>query len=203
MDQENKKISLNISEIESELFSILKTISTLNEKYREGSVSEIFFQKSLKNAINNLLSIKIFLKQEKIFFSDYIKQINLVEEYNDAISIINKLSSLDFSVDPSERTKTLILELPGITSEITSSFITLMDALKLDGLRDNDLIIKLFTELKNNLRKFPGLEVIKHKINEISEVTLRDVDDLVKNYNLDDITDELYSVYQEFQNKIS
>ena len=203
MDQENEKIGLKISEIESELYSILKTISNLNEKYREGSISEIFFQKSLKNAINNLSSIKIFLKQEKISFSDYIKQINLIEEYNDAISIINKLSSLDFSADPSERTKTSILELPGITSEITSSFITLMDALKLDVLRDIDLIIKLFNELKNNLRKFPGLEDIKHKINEISEVTLRDVDYLVKNHKLGDITDELYSVYQEFQNKIS
>ena len=203
MDQENEKIGLKISEIESELYSILKTISNLNEKYREGSISEIFFQKSLKNAINNLSSIKIFLKQEKISFSDYIKQINLIEEYNDAISIINKLSSLDFSADPSERTKTSILELPGITSEITSSFITLMDALKLDGLRDIDLIIKLFNELKNNLIKYPGLEDIKHKINEISEVTLRDVDYLVKNHKLGDITDELYSVYQEFQNKIS
>ena len=203
MDQENEKIGLKISEIESELYSILKTISNLNEKYREGSISEIFFQKSLKNAINNLSSIKIFLKQEKIYFSDYIKQINLIEEYNDAISIINKLTSLDTSVDPSERTKTLILELPGITSEITSSFITLMDALKLNGLHDTDLVIKLFTELKNNLRKFPGLEEIKHKINEISEATLHDVDDLVKYNRIEDITDELYSIYQEFQNKIS
>ena len=203
MDQENEKIGLKISEIESELYSILKTISNLNEKYREGSISEIFFQKSLKNAINNLSSIKIFLKQEKIYFSDYIKQINLIEEYNDAISIINKLTSLDTSVDPSERTKTLILELPGITSEITSSFITLMDALKLDSLNDSDLIIKLFTELKKNLRKFPGLEDIKYKINEISEVVSRDVDDLVKSKKLEILVDEIYSVYQEFQNNIN
>lgn len=203
MDQKNKKVGLNTSEIESELYSILITIPNLNDKYREGAINEVFFQKSLKNAMNSLLSIKIFLKQENIYFSDYIKQVNLIEEYNSAINIINKLSSLDFTDDSSERTKNSLLELPGITSEITSSFITLMDALKLDSLNDSDLIIKLFTELKKNLRKFPGLEDIKYKINEISEVVSRDVDDLVKSKKLEILVDEIYSVYQEFQNNIN
>ena len=203
MDQKNKKVGLNTSEIESELYSILITIPNLNDKYREGAINEVFFQKSLKNAMNSLLSIKILLKQENIYFSDYIKQVNLIEEYNSAINIINKLSSLDFTDDSSERTKNSLLELPGITSEITSSFITLMDALKLDSLNDSDLIIKLFTELKKNLRKFPGLEDIKYKINEISEVVSRDVDDLVKSKKLEILVDEIYSVYQEFQNNIN
>ena len=66
MDQKNKKVGLNTSEIESELYSILITIPNLNDKYREGAINEVFFQKSLKNAMNSLLSIKIFLKQ--IFF---------------------------------------------------------------------------------------------------------------------------------------
>ena len=191
MDQKNKKVGLNTSEIESELYSILITIPNLNDKYREGAINEVFFQKSLKNAMNSLLSIKIFLKQENIYFSDYIKQVNLIEEYNSAINIINKLSTLDFTDDSSERTKNSLLELPAITSEITSSFITLMDALKLDSLNDSDLIIKLFTELKKNLRKFPGLEDIKYKINEISEVVSRDVDDLVKSKKLEILVDEI------------
>lgn len=203
MDQENKKLDLNISEIEAELYSILKTIPNLNDKYEEGSISEVFFQKSIKNAINSLLNIKILLTQDKIYFSDYIKEINLTEEYNRAINIINNLSSLNFSDDSSERIKSSILELPGITSEITSSFITLMDALKLDSLHDSDLITKLFTELINNIRKFPGLEDIKYKINEISEVALRDVDHLVNNNKLEVIAEELYLIYQEFQNSIS
>jgi hypothetical protein len=197
MDQENKNI-----EIKANLYSILKTIPNLNDKYEEGSISEVFFQKSIKNAINSLVNIKILLTQDKIFFSDYIKEINLIEEYNSAISIINKLSSLDFSDDSSERIKSSILELPGITSEITSSFITLMDALKLDSLHDSDLISKLFTELINNIRKFPGLEDIKYKINEISEVALRDVDSLVNNNKLEVIGDELYSLFLVFQNSI-
>jgi len=202
MDQENKKLDLNISEIESELYSILKTIPNLNDKYEEGSISEFFFQKSIKNAINSLLNIKILLTQDKIYFFDYIKEINLIEEYNHAINIINKLSSLDFSDDSSERIKSSILELPGITSEITSSFITLMDALKLDSLHDSNLITKLFTELIKNFRKFPGLEDIKHKINEISEVVLRDVDHLVNNNKLEVIAEELYSLFLVFQNSI-
>jgi hypothetical protein len=197
MDQENKNI-----EIKANLYSILKTIPNLNDKYEEGSISEVFFQKSIKNAINSLVNIKILLTQDKIFFSDYIKEINLIEEYNSAISIINKLSSLDFSDDSSERIKSSILELPGITSEITSSFITLMDALKLDSLHDSDLISKLFTELINNIRKFPGLEDIKYKINEISEVALHDVDSLVNNNKLEVIGDELYSLFLVFQNSI-
>ena len=203
MDQEKKMFGLSKSEIESELFSILKTIPNLSEKYQEGSISELFFQKSIRNAINGLLKIKIVLKQEKIFFSDYIKEVNLVEEYNKAINVINKLSSLDLSEGTSERTKSSILELPSITSEITSSFITLMDALKLDSLHDNYLITKLFNELKKNLKKFPGLEEIKYKVDEIGLETLRDIDELVRNNKLELIADELYSVYQEFQNAIN
>lgn len=203
MDQENKKLGLNKFEIESELFAIFQTIPNLYDKFQEGSISEIFFQKSIRNAINGLLNIKIVLKQEKIFFSDYIKEVNLIEEYNKAINIINKLSSLDLSEGSFESTKSTIFELPSITSEITSSFITLMDALKLDRLHDTYLITKLFTELKKNLKKFPGLEDIKYKVNEISTITLRDVDDLVKNNKLEIIADELYSIYQEFQNTIN
>ncbi len=203
IDQENKKVGLNISEIESELYSILKIIPNLNDKYQEGSISESFFKKSIKNAINALLKIKILLKQEKIFFSDYIKEISLVEEYNNAINIINKLSSLDFSDDSSERIKSSILELPSITSEITSSFITLIDALKLEGLQDNDIIIKLFSELKNNLSKFPGLEDVKHKFNEISTATVSNVDNLVSNHKSKVIADELYSLFLVFQETIN
>ena len=203
MDQKEKTPGLSKSEIESELFSILKTIPNLSEKYYEGTISEIFFQKSIRNAINGLLNIKIILKQENIFFSDFIKETNLVEEYNIAINVINQLSSLDLSEGSFEGAKSSILELPSITSEITSSFITLMDALKLDSLHDNYLIIKLFTELNKNLKKFPGLEEIKHKVNEIGMITLRDIDDLVKSNKLDNIADELYIVYKEFQNAIN
>ncbi len=203
IDQENKKLGLNISEIESELYSILKIIPNLNDKYQEGSISEFFFQKSIKNAINVLLKIKILLKQEKIYFSDYIKEISLVEEYNNAISIINKLSSLDFSDDSSERIKSSILELPSITSEITSSFITLIDALKLEALQDNDIILKLFSELKDKLSKFPGLEDVKNKFNEISKATVNNVDNLVNNHKIQVIADELYSLFLIFQETIN
>jgi hypothetical protein len=78
-----------------------------------------------------------------------------------------------------------------------------MDALKLDSLHDDYLITKLFNELKKNLKKFPGLEEIKHEVDEIGLVTLRDLDELVKNNKLELIADELYSVYQEFQNAIN
>ena len=44
MDQKNKKVGLNTSEIESELYSILITIPNLNDKYREGAINEVFFQ---------------------------------------------------------------------------------------------------------------------------------------------------------------
>ncbi len=203
MDQEKKTLGLSKPELESELFSILKTIPNLSEKYQEGSISDLFFQKSIRNAINSLLNIKIILKQEKIFFSDYIKEVNLIEEYNKAINVINKLSSLDLSEGSSERTKSSILELPSITSEITSSFITLMDALKLDSLNDNYLITKLFNELKKNLKRFPGLEDIKYKVDEIGLVIIRDIDELVNNNKLGLIADELYSVYKEFQNAIN
>jgi len=203
MDKESIKFDLKRHEIESELYSILKSIPNLHQKYQKGSISENFFHKSIKNAINGLLNIKIFLKEEKIFFSDYIKEVNLVEEYNNAINIINKLSSLNYTDDSSIATKSSLLELPGITSEITSSFITLIDALKLDSLHDNNLITKLFTELRKNFSKFPGLDEIKHKIDEICEFALDDASDVHKKINYDVIANELYSLFLAFQETIN
>ena len=203
MDQEKKKNGLHNSEIDSELFSILITIPNLYDKYQKGSISDIFFQKSIKNAMHDLLNIKIILKKENIFFSDYVKELNLVEEYNKAINILNSLSSLDLTEGTPKRIKSSILELPSLTSEITSSFITLMDALKLQDSLDTSLIVKLFKELKNNFKKFPGLNEIKDKIDKISKTTLRDVEELVKTNKLALVADELYLIYQDFQRDIN
>ena len=86
-----------------------------------------------------------------------------MEQYYNAIGIINKFSSMEFAPNTgdsdlmdrsivSRNINSTVLELPGITLEITSSFITLMDALKLKGLHETELIDNLFRELKTNMK---------------------------------------------------
>jgi len=204
-----------ISEIESELFALVNTIKNLWGKYQEGTINENFFRKALKNAMKGLLKINITLKEKGILLSKVLKNMDFIYEYNKAVKTIDKV----FTINPqkenfqylndnnshfSKYIKSSILELPGITSEITSSFITLMDALKLEGLRSSELIIKLFKDLKTSLDKFPGIDDILHKIEKINNHSLENTNLLLENkLYREKLVDHLYDVFNEFQNKIN
>ena len=100
--------------------------------------------------------------------------------------------------------RSTVLELPAITLEITSAFITLMDALKLKGFQEIELVDNLFTDLKKSLKKFPGMDNLLIKVKRIHERTL------TKSHNIDkakrlieEIVDEIYQIFIEFQNKLN
>ncbi len=210
--KENKELYI---EIESEIFSLVNSINNLYFKYQEGTINEDFFQKAVKNAMNGLLKIKSYLKEKNILLSEFIEKMNFVKEYDNAIKIFKEISNLDPSNEfirsnngifsqPTEKMKSYILELPGIASEITSSFITLMDALKLEG--QSHLIIKLMKELKANIKKFdfPGLEDIQLKIKKIYKKASKNKTKLVSETQFrEKIVDRLYLVLKEFQQKLN
>ncbi|GAI70816.1 unnamed protein product, partial [marine sediment metagenome] len=104
----------------------------------------------------------------------------------------------------SESLSSSILEIPGISSEITASFITLIDALKLDGFDNNELIFGLFKDLKKNFDRFPGLELDKIKLQKIFEEVLQNEEKIVNNKKYkDSIADDLYVVFKEFKKKLN
>ena len=130
---------------------------------------------------------------------------NFTDDYYKAIDIINKISSLNFSTNQfSESLSSSILEIPGITSEITASFITIIDALKLDGFDNNELIFELFKDLKKNFDRFPGLELDKINLQKIFEEILQNEEKIVNNKNYrDSLAEKLYIVFNEFQKKLN
>ena len=202
---DNNDINLDIeSKIESELFALVKSITNLNNKYQKGIVNGIFFKKALKTTMNNLLRLNFVLKEKKLSLSDLLKRMNIAQEYNSAINIINRVSSLNLSDNSIATKNRTFLELPGITSEITTSFITLMDALTLDGLKKNDLILNLFDELNQNLRKFPGLDETLLKVKFVQKNALNHIERLLSDEKLKQkLIDELYQIFKEFQNKLN
>lgn len=204
MVEDNNFTSEIKSKIESELFALVKSITNLNYKYQKGIVNDNFFRKALKSAMNNLLRLNIILKENNIHLSDLLKSMDISQEYDNAIDIINRISSLNLSdEDLSVRNRTF-LELPGITSEITTSFITLMDALTLDGLTKQDFIFNLFDELNNNLSNFPGLDDILFRVKSLQKDALNNIDNLKYEAKLrEKLIDDLYHVFKEFQNKIN
>ena len=164
MTEDNNIHPESESKIESELFALVKLITNLNNKYQKGTVNEHFFRKALKTAMNNLLKLNFVLKESNLHLSDLIKRMDFAQEYNSALNIINRVSSVNLSDTGIVTQNRTFLELPSITSEITTSFITLMDALTLDGLTKKDLIFDLFDELNHNLGKFPGLDDVLFKL---------------------------------------
>ena len=133
--------------IESELFALVKTITNLNNKYQKGIVNENFFRKTLRNAMNNFLKLNFTLKENNLHLPDIVNRMDLSQEYNAVLDLINRVSTLNITDRESSLRSKSFLELPGITSEITSSFITLMDALTLEGLTKKELIFNLFLAL--------------------------------------------------------
>lgn len=215
MSEEKDKKSILYSNIESDLYSIINTILNLYQKYQNGILKENFFQKSIKNSMNELLKINFLLKENKIILSELLDNMNFTKRYYEAIDIINSLSALNFpdrflrksSNELPQYSKTIsssMLELPGVTAQITSSFITLLDALKLDALNNKDVILKLFEDLKKNLNKFPGLELVQIKFENLYKNVLGNYQKLSKNKKFRDlIGDNLYKLYQEFQDKLN
>ncbi|MFW9882574.1 MAG: hypothetical protein ACFFG0_56650, partial [Candidatus Thorarchaeota archaeon] len=191
---ENNKINSEIeAKIESELFALVKSITNLNIKYQKGIVNENFFRKALKTAMNNLVKINLSLKENNLQMLDLIKKMNLAQDYNSVINMINRVSSLNLSDNEVIMKSRTFLELPAITSEITTSFITLMDALTLDGLRKKNLILNLFNELDHSLSKFPGLNDVLFKVKELQKNATNQLDQLMSNAKLKDkLIDNLY-----------
>ena len=193
------------SELESEIFATVNTILNLNQKYQKGILKEIFFQRSIHSATNDLLELNLSLNKHNIALSKILNHMNFTDDYYKAIDIINKMSSLNFSNSKfSESISSSILEIPGISSEITASFITLIDALKLDGFDNNELIFGLFKDLKKNFDRFPGLELDKIKLQKIFEEVLQNEEKIVNNKNYrDSVADDLYLVYIQFLKKLN
>jgi hypothetical protein len=202
-------------DIESELYALIHTILNAYEKFEKGAINNNFFRRTVKNAINELLRFNFLLNERKIDLSLLLKKMNFVEQYYRAIGIINKLSSLEFArnIDEnnlmarpnnSRKISSTVLELPGITLEITSYFITLMDALKLKGLQEKELIDKLFRELKKNLKRFPGMDDLRIKIKRVYKYTLSksESEDRGKSF-IEEIVDDLYQIFKEFQSKLN
>ena len=162
------------SELEAELYAIVNTIINLNQKYQSGNLKDNFFQRSIKSAMNDLLKVNLSLNKNNIELSKFLAKMNITDDYYKAIEIINKLSSLNISTNQfSKTTSSSILEIPGLTSEITSSFITVMDALKLETFDNNEIIFDLIKDLKKNFDRFPGLELSKVKLTKIYQEILK------------------------------
>jgi len=201
-----KKVSSEIrSELESELFAIVNTIINLDQKYQSGNLKENFFLRAIKSAMNDMLKINLSLNKNNIELSKLLANMNITDNYYKAIDVINKISLLNFSTNQfSKTTSSSILEIPRISSEITSSFITVMDALKLETFDNNEIIFDLFKNLKKNFDRFPGLELGKVKLTKIYEEFLKNGEKIVHNQKYrDSIADDLYVVFKEFKEKLN
>jgi len=201
-----KKTSSEIrSELESELFAIVNTIISLDQKYQTGNLKENFYQRSIKSAMNDLLKINLSLNKNNIELSKLLANMNITDNYYKAIDVINKMSSLNISTNQfSKTTSSSILEIPRLTSEITSSFITVMDALKLETFDNNEIIFDLIKDLKKNFDRFPGLELSKVKLTKIYQEFLKNGEEIVNHKKFrDSVADELYIVFKEFKEKLT
>ncbi len=191
------------SKKEAELFALVKSIINLNNKYQKGKINDNFFKKALKNAMNNLFKLNLILKEKNLLLADLLEKMHIAKEYHNTIDIINRVSSLNLSSNKLSKQNRTFLELPGLTSEITSSFITLMDALTLNDLKKHDFIINLFEDLTNNLSNFPGVRDILLKIEAIQRNVLNNIDKTLNDAELrEKFIDEIYLIFKEFQTKL-
>jgi len=198
----------NDSSLESEIFAIVETIITLQLKYQNGDVSDAFYQKAINSAYKEILKFHFKLKEKDLMLSDVLENMNLKNKYQKALDILSQgiasSSSGDMYTSPNTQKGSSILALPGITLEITSAFITIMDILKLGSVHDTSLLQDIFNELIENLTKFPGLEYIKIKISHLREDLLKDKEKILSDdIYREDVGRELYLLFKDFQDKLN
>ncbi|HDZ16828.1 MAG TPA: hypothetical protein ENH75_00965 [archaeon] len=204
---EDSKLNPEIEiKIESELFALVKSILNLNSKFQKGKINETFFRKALKNTMNNLFKLKISINENNLLLADLLEKMSLSKEYNETIDLINRITSINFSNEKTtikKKQSPSFLDLPGITSEITSSFITLMDVLTLNDIKKEDFLTKLFDELITGLNSFPGLENLLFKVESTQRKVLHDIDKIRNESGFrKQVIDDLYSNFKEFQTKL-
>lgn len=200
-------------EVESELFALVNSIINLHDKYKEGLINDNFFRKAIKNAMKGLMKINMYFNEKNLSISNVLDKMNFADQYNTAIDIIKKITNpltqdekfKNNEIPPFDKKMSYaILELPGITSEITSSFITLMDALKLEGLKSSELILKLFKELIINANKFQGFKGVHQKIIKIYNQVLKNPNNIIENKRFRDVVvEKLYQIFKEFQRNLN
>jgi hypothetical protein len=215
MGEENNFRSEKESDIESELYALVNTILNAYKKYKNGTIKEHFFHKKVKTTINELLKFNIYLDENDIELSVLLKKMNFTDQYFTTIDILNQISALEFPNTSSEKDgieqsrssrdlTSTVLELPAITLEITSAFITLMDALKLKGFQEIELIDSLFLDLKRSLKKFPGMDNLLSKVKRIHKRVQTKSHEMDEAKGLiEEIVDEIYQIFIEFQNKLN
>jgi hypothetical protein len=200
-------------EVESELFALVNSIINLHDKYKEGLINDNFFRKAIKNAMKGLMKINMYFNEKNLSISNVLDKMNFADQYKTAIDIIKKITNpltqdekfQNNEIPPFDKKMSYtILELPGITSEITSSFITLMDALKLEGLKSSELILKLFKELIINANKFQGFKGVHQKIIKIYNQVLKNPNNIIENKRFRDVVvEKLYQIFKEFQRNLN
>ncbi len=195
-------------DLESEIFAIVETIINLQMKYQNGDISDTFFQKTINNTYKEILKFHFKLKEKELLLSDVIDNMNIKNKYQKALDILTHeiISSSSGDISPSQITQkgSSVLALPGITLEITSAFITIMDILKLGTFNDTSLLQEIFEELIGNVKKFPGLEYIKTKILRLRDDLLKNKEKIVNDdIYREDIGKELYLLFTEFHDKLN
>jgi len=71
MTNQNKAYSEIRSELEAELYAIVNTIISLNQKYQSGNLKDNFFQRSIKSAMKDLLKVNLSLNKNHIELSNF------------------------------------------------------------------------------------------------------------------------------------
>lgn len=198
----------NDSEVESEIFALVETIINLQKKYQNGEITDIFFQKSMNNTYKELLKCHFRLKEKELLLSDILANMNIKIKYQKALDILThgiiSSSSEDMVPSPNTQKGFSVLALPGITLEITSAFITLMDILKLGSFNDTHLLQDIFEELIGNVNKFPGLEYIKVKLSRLRDDLLKDKEKIVNDVIYrEEVGKDLYLLFKEFHDKLN
>ncbi len=206
----------SVLEIESELYSLVKTLKRIHERYKKGEIQENFYLKSIKSTIRELIQFKFELQEKNVQMKDFLQKVEFSEDYFKIVDIINNISNLKSNPNTLDQKKIstkngmnakiqrAVLELPGLSTEITAAFITLMDALKLGDIASGKLLKKLFSDLLSALHRFPGLDDLSEEIETLSININKLQDDEIQNtQDQENLVDQIYTIFNDFKNKLN
>jgi len=167
-------------DLESQLFSILKTLKTIHEDMINGRLSYSSYCNIVRQKINELMIVELSFQSKGLYLDAILNEMMVSEEFFTLIPKIHDYVALtaqkkpemskSFAKIPTSGTHPIEqkivylgnhainpIRLANLASEITANFITIFDFFKLE-LGDPNLLQDNINRLEGALKEFPGLE---------------------------------------------
>jgi hypothetical protein len=188
-------------QIESEIFAHAKMLERLQAGYEDGEFEESLYRRQLGASLRELFVLQMQYEQGGHSFSKFLEA---QKHLGDLRRIFSKIAELQQSFTEQEGVTLATLQLKSykefasVASDLTASFITLLDCIKLRGIAKPALLVEFLTDIIAHAKKMDLNTEFIPRLEELLAELKEKTDDLPEE-DLDLLEHQVDLFFTEFQ----